>query len=51
MFITSLDKIQYKRFPHNAVEIGEVFESWCNEVLAVINGAAKILSIFSGYFF
>jgi len=43
-----LDEIQYTSFPHNVVEVGEVFENGCNENYAALNGATEILSIISG---
>jgi len=42
IFNTDLDEIQYTSFPHNVVEIGEVFENRCNECYAVLNGATEI---------
>jgi len=45
-----LGEIQYASFPHNADEIGEIFENRCNENLVVLNDATKILSIFYEYF-
>jgi predicted site-specific integrase-resolvase len=43
-----MGEIQYMSFPHNAVEICEVFENRCNESYALVNGTTEILSIFSG---
>jgi hypothetical protein len=48
IFNTDLGEIQCTSFPHNALEIGEVFETRCNESCAVLNGATEILSLFSG---
>jgi hypothetical protein len=50
VFNRDLGEIQYTSFPHNAVEIGEVFENRCNVSYAVLNGTTEMLSIFSGCF-
>ena len=50
IFNTDLGEIQYTSFPHNAVEIGEVFENRFNESCALLNDATEILSVFFGFF-